>query len=115
MVEMIFTINEVSKHNTPNDAWIIFEGGVYDITLFIPLHPGGAILNDFLGQDVKNVWIGQGYTRHLRDNNVFQILQNYKIGKLAENFTNIKSNNTNIIIVLVIIILLIIYYFVIKK
>ena len=53
MSEKTYTIDQVSKHNSPNDGWIIFEGGVYDIISFLPLHPGGKILLDFLGRDAK--------------------------------------------------------------
>jgi predicted heme/steroid binding protein len=33
---------ELAKHNTQTDCWVAFEGSVYDVTTFIPKHPGGA-------------------------------------------------------------------------
>ena len=33
--------NEVSKHNSEQDCWLIIENGVYNVTQYIELHPGG--------------------------------------------------------------------------
>ena len=33
---------EVLKHNTVEDCWIVVNGKVYDLTNFAPNHPGGA-------------------------------------------------------------------------
>ncbi len=33
--------SEVSKHSTPGDAWIVLYGIVFDISRYIPYHPGG--------------------------------------------------------------------------
>lgn len=32
----------VAKHNTAESCWVILYGNVYDVTKFIPEHPGGA-------------------------------------------------------------------------
>ena len=41
-----YTLSEVSKHNTRDDAWIALFGYVYDVTDWISVHPGGdKILN----------------------------------------------------------------------
>lgn len=35
------TLEEVAKHRKPRDCWSVFQGKVYDITLYIEFHPGG--------------------------------------------------------------------------
>ena len=39
-----FTRKEVSTHNTEDDCWIIILNKVYDVTKWLPKHPGGANL-----------------------------------------------------------------------
>jgi cytochrome b involved in lipid metabolism len=47
-----FTEAEIAKHNSEGDLWVIIEGKVYDLTTFLPDHPGGkkAIML-FAGKD----------------------------------------------------------------
>jgi len=54
-----FTREEVAKHNTPSDAWIIVDGNVYDITRFAMAHPGGTqLLLDYAGTDATEDFFG---------------------------------------------------------
>lgn len=34
--------HEISQHASEEDAWIVVNGKVYDVTKFAPNHPGGA-------------------------------------------------------------------------
>lgn len=36
------TANEVATHNKSDDCWVIIKNDVYNLTGFIPQHPGGA-------------------------------------------------------------------------
>jgi cytochrome b involved in lipid metabolism len=46
------TEQEIAKHNSSGDVWVVIEGKVYDLTAFLPDHPGGkkAIML-FAGKD----------------------------------------------------------------
>ncbi|KAL3232298.1 L-lactate dehydrogenase (cytochrome) [Nakaseomyces bracarensis] len=48
---------EVIKHNTPEDCWVVINGYVYDLSSFIALHPGGPeIIKANAGKDVSAVF-----------------------------------------------------------
>lgn len=47
-----FTLEEVQRHNTDDDCWMILNGDVYDMTSFLNEHPGGKhIIAKYAGQD----------------------------------------------------------------
>ena len=36
------TLAQLATHNTETDCWVGYDGKVYDITAFLPVHKGGA-------------------------------------------------------------------------
>ena len=49
-----YSIEDVGKHDSvENRVWVIFKSGVYDITDFIPLHPGAEKLMIAAGFDIN--------------------------------------------------------------
>jgi cytochrome b involved in lipid metabolism len=54
------TKEEVAKHNTPTDCWIILKGDVYNITSYLTMHPSGpeCILN-FSGDDLTEAFMAR--------------------------------------------------------
>ena len=45
-------MEEVKRHNTRDDAWMVLSGRVYNITPYMAFHPGGAdILMAAAGKD----------------------------------------------------------------
>lgn len=54
-----FSLAEVAKHNKPDDAWLIVDGTVYDVTKFAKMHPGGAgLLLEYAGKDATEDFFG---------------------------------------------------------
>ena len=48
-----FRAEQVARHHTPSDGWVILDGLVFDVTSFIERHPGGpAIVRGYLGRDI---------------------------------------------------------------
>ncbi|EER08178.1 cytochrome b5 isoform 1, putative, partial [Perkinsus marinus ATCC 50983] len=41
MPEKTYTAAEVATHNSESDCWVIIGDEVYDVTEFLPDHPGG--------------------------------------------------------------------------
>lgn len=45
----------VAKHNRADDCWVILYGNVYDVTDFVPSHPGGSkIILSLAGKDATS-------------------------------------------------------------
>ena len=40
-----YTRSEVAQHATPDSNWIIVDDKVYDVTKFVPRHPGGNMIH----------------------------------------------------------------------
>ena len=75
----IFTVKEVKKHNKKNDAWIIIDNNVYDITNWIDKHPGGPEVFKF---GTNNSSKFHSISIHKNNNRVSKELKKYFIGKI---------------------------------
>lgn len=77
---MEYSREEVSKHNNSKSCWIIINDGVYDITEFLSLHPGGKmILISIGGKDAT-----ESFEMFHRESVLFKHGEKYKIGKLKD-------------------------------
>ncbi|KAF2076320.1 hypothetical protein CYY_002376 [Polysphondylium violaceum] len=73
---MEYTLEQVSKHNTPNDCWMIIHGKVYDVTSFLDDHPGGSqYLTDNAGIDATDAFLDVGHSA-----DAVKMLDKYEIG-----------------------------------
>lgn len=81
--------SEIQLHNSSSDAWIIIKGIVYDITKFLPIHPGGdGILLPLLGQDATQEYEDVGHS--IKANN---LLPPMAIGRANQVDLNIPHSN----------------------
>jgi predicted heme/steroid binding protein len=50
-------MDEVAKHVSRDDAWLVLFGEAIDVTQFLPLHPGGEdMITAYLGKDATADW-----------------------------------------------------------
>lgn len=72
-----FTMEEVRKHNTEEDCWIIVNNRVYDATEYLELHPGGTdsiVIN--AGEDATEDFVA------IHSMKATKMLEKYYIGDL---------------------------------
>jgi cytochrome b involved in lipid metabolism len=50
-----YTWAEVKKHVTPEDAWIVYQNRVYDVSDWYE-HPGGAVIFTHAGDDMTDIF-----------------------------------------------------------
>ncbi|PCH40489.1 hypothetical protein WOLCODRAFT_136908 [Wolfiporia cocos MD-104 SS10] len=52
-----WTLQEVKQHNTSSSCWVVIKDKVYDVTEFLPEHPGGSkIILKYAGRDATAVY-----------------------------------------------------------
>jgi cytochrome b involved in lipid metabolism len=75
--------NEVAKHNTASDCWMIIEGSVYDVTSYIARHPGGDEIVDGCGIDATELFANKGDDGRDHSANAKVMLRDYLIGQIS--------------------------------
>ena len=75
---------------------VTFKGETYDITDFIPNHPGGSVIQKAINNNLEDVWKENGVEWHMNNSRVMDTLAQYKV--IAEKLNNptvdSKSKNT---------------------
>lgn len=80
-----YTWEEVAKHNTKDDAWIVVRNSrskvlnVYDITAYIDDHPGGDAILRNIGREAT-----EGFHGPQHPETVFVMVEEYLIGEISE-------------------------------
>lgn len=81
--EVTFTLAEVQVHNTKEDCWTIVNGEVFDITTYIPRHPGGSIILNACGTDGTDLFMTKGGTGSDHSETAKRLRDGFFIGTLA--------------------------------
>jgi len=51
----VFTWDEVKKHSSAEDAWVVYQNKVYDVSDWYE-HPGGAVIFTHAGDDMTDIF-----------------------------------------------------------
>lgn len=88
---IVLNIQEVSKHNNPNDCWTVINNEVYNLTAYTKSHPGGEpnILR-LCGIDGSSLFGAQ----HGNEGSPNKQLSNLVIGNLGETIKEIPTMTT---------------------
>eukprot|EP00894_Picocystis_sp_ML_P000577 jgi/Pico_ML_1/51094/g2182.t1 len=87
-------MEEVQKHNTEDDCWLVIGEKVYDVTAYLPEHPGGAdIMLGSTGYDATDDFEDVGHSTSAREE-----MEKFCIGKFKSlfslSYTNTSSTGT---------------------
>lgn len=75
----VYALEDVAKHGTSTDCWTAVSGKVYNVTEFIPSHPGGKDIVKACGKDGTSLFMNED--EHA-EQNAQDTLDNYFIGTL---------------------------------
>ncbi|KAL2550823.1 Cytochrome [Forsythia ovata] len=76
--EKFHTFEEVSKHRNIKDCWLVIDGKVYDVSVFMDDHPGGdEVLLSSSGKDATADFEDIGHSDHAKE-----LMNKYCIGSI---------------------------------
>jgi len=82
------TLKEVSRHNSKSDCWMIVNGKVYNVTTYLPYHPGGiGTILPYCGKDATAVFTGLPHSQ-----NANNLLASYYVGNLGATIGKLPSS-----------------------
>uniref|UniRef100_A0A6B2L8X1 Fatty acid 2-hydroxylase n=1 Tax=Arcella intermedia TaxID=1963864 RepID=A0A6B2L8X1_9EUKA len=82
-----YSLQDVQKHNKPEDAWMVVDGWVLNVTQLFSIHPGGAqILEAYVGTDATDAFYSPALHYHSKDS--LRTLSKFIVGYLEGAKTN---------------------------
>ncbi|KAL3615988.1 hypothetical protein CASFOL_040282 [Castilleja foliolosa] len=86
----VFTLAEVSEHNTIKDCWLLISGKVYDVTKFLDDHPGGdEVLVSSTGKDATDDFEDVGHSESAK-----AMLEEFYVGDINTSTIPTKTTYT---------------------
>jgi cytochrome-b5 reductase len=81
MADGVYSLDEVAKHVSKTDLWIVVWNHVYNVTDYQEDHPGGKeFLLENAGTDATTAYEDIGHSTDARE-----ILENFRIGKVTDD------------------------------
>ena len=78
-----YSWDEIQKHNTPEDCWMVFEDKVYDVTKYLPEHDIYMDIRPWCGKDITEDFKTKAGTGEDHRPYAYRLLDNYYIGQVA--------------------------------
>lgn len=79
-----YTLDEIAQHNSASDCWMAIHGKVYDVTSFVPSHPGEEAILLGCGKDATSMFESRPGSGTAHSQQAHNLLENFLIGDLAQ-------------------------------
>lgn len=80
--ERAVSAEELARHGTAGDCWLAVEGGVYDVTSYVPSHPAPPrVLTDWCGREATEAFLTKGAGRP-HGEEARALLETFRVGSL---------------------------------
>jgi cytochrome b involved in lipid metabolism len=94
-VDVVLTAEEVARHASATDCWVIISGAVYNVTAAINSHSGGAsTIIPTCGTDATQVFDTKGNRGQPHSGSAQNIMQSYLLGNLNEKISTSAASVT---------------------
>lgn len=91
----IYTADDVAIHKTSSDCWVSRGGKVYDVSAFLPDHPGGDdLILKYAGQCVETVM--KDSEEHDHSDSAYEMLEEYVVGRLGSNDSIVREGQSRL-------------------
>jgi len=82
------TVENIAKHSTPNDCYLIIKQNVYDVSSYIFLHPGGrGTITSRCGEEVTGIFAS------IHSNFAWDLLGRYLVGSVQTESTTTATDS----------------------
>ena len=82
----IYTKEEVAEHNSPENCWMSFEGGVYDLSEYLPDHDKFMDIREWCGRDMTADFKDKAGEGRDHRPGTYELLERYRTGNLKGDF-----------------------------
>lgn len=79
-----YAMDEIAKHSSREDCWLLIEGKVYDVTKFIPMHKGKDAILMGCGKDATALFNNRPNGSGAHSATARSLMKNFAIGELAK-------------------------------
>lgn len=86
-MDRLISLQEVQKHDRIDDAWIIIDGKVYDVSRYVTAHPGKEAILRNAGADSTEGFRQQPAHRVVK-NHIATLLKTFYIGHVLSEETH---------------------------
>jgi len=88
------TIDEVAKHNSENDCWLLIGNKVYDVTSYLTSHPGGKpIIVKYCGKDGTAGFSSKDKVKAVDHSKMaHDLLGQYLVGELGQTLAGVPAD-----------------------